>query len=82
MEDGPRLADFSLAELGSLLHDGHALDIGLPRDSEQEATMHAIRWGLPRLAIVVGGAAFAIVIAYCVLVFAIVVIQAVASFGQ
>jgi hypothetical protein len=44
--------------------------------------MHAIRWGLPRLAIVVGGAVFAVVIAYCALVFAIVVVQAVASFGQ
>jgi hypothetical protein len=44
--------------------------------------MHAIRWGLPRLAIVMGGAVFAIVIAYCVLVFAIVVVQAIASFGQ
>jgi uncharacterized membrane protein len=44
--------------------------------------MHAIRWGLPRLAIVVGATVFAIMIAYCVLVFAIVVIQAIASFGQ
>ena len=44
--------------------------------------MHAIRWGLPRLAIVVGGAVLAVVIAYCVLVFAIVVVQAVGPFGQ
>ena len=44
--------------------------------------MDAIRWGLPRLAIVVGSAAFAIVIAYCILVFAIVVVQAIGSFGQ
>jgi hypothetical protein len=46
------------------------------------AGLHAIRWGLPRLAIVVVGAAFAVVIAYCVLVFAIVVLQAVTSFGH
>ena len=44
--------------------------------------MHAIRWGLPRLAIVVGGAVLAVVIAYCVLVLAIVALQAIASFGQ
>ena len=44
--------------------------------------MHAIRWGLPDSGHRGGGATFAIVIAYCVLVFAIVVIQAVASFGQ
>jgi hypothetical protein len=31
---------------------------------------------------VVGGAVFAVVIAYCVLVFVIVVVQAIASFGQ
>jgi hypothetical protein len=55
---------------------------GPRRDLEQEITMHAIRWGLPRLAIVVGGAVLAVVIAYCVLVFAIVVVQAVGSFGQ
>jgi len=55
---------------------------GPGRDFEQGITMHAIRWGLPRLAIVLGGALFAVVIAYCVLVFAIVVVQAVASFGQ
>ena len=44
--------------------------------------MHAIRWGLPRLAIAVGGAVLAVILAYCVLVFAIVVVQAIASFGQ
>jgi hypothetical protein len=55
---------------------------GPRRDCEQEITMHAIRWGLPRLAIVVGGALLAVILAYCVLVFAIVVVQAVASFGQ
>ncbi|HET7049094.1 MAG TPA: hypothetical protein VFI54_12600 [Solirubrobacteraceae bacterium] len=44
--------------------------------------MQAIRWGLPRLAIVVAGAVVAVIIAYCVLVFAIVLVQAIASFGQ
>jgi hypothetical protein len=44
--------------------------------------LHAIRWGLPRLAIVLGGAVLAVLVAYCVLVFAIVVVQAVGSFGQ
>jgi hypothetical protein len=68
--------------LGPLLQDSHALDIGSRRKFEQEITMHAIRWGLPRLAVVVGGAVLAVVIAYCVLVFAIVALQAIASFGQ
>jgi hypothetical protein len=44
--------------------------------------LHAIRWGLPRIAIVLAGAVLAVLVAYCVLVFAIVVVQAVGSFGQ
>jgi hypothetical protein len=46
------------------------------------AGLHAIGWGLPRLAIAVGAAVFAVLLAYCVLVFVIVVVQAVAAFGQ
>jgi hypothetical protein len=38
--------------------------------------LHAIGWGLPRLAIAVGATVFAAVIAYTTLVFAIVAIQA------
>jgi hypothetical protein len=44
--------------------------------------LHAIRWGLPRLAIAIGIAAFATLIAYAGLVFVIVVVQAVSTFGQ
>ena len=44
--------------------------------------LHAIRWGLPRLAITLGVAASAILLAYAALVFVIVVVQAVSSFGQ
>ena len=44
--------------------------------------LHAIRWVLPRLAIALGVAAFATLIAYAALVFVIVVVQAVSSFGQ
>jgi hypothetical protein len=44
--------------------------------------LHAIRWGLPRLAIALGVAALTTIIAYAALVFVIVVVQAVSSFGQ
>ena len=74
MADGRQLADFSLV-------DQPIFGLRLTR-LRQEVKMHAIRWGVPRLAIVMGGAVFAIVITYCVLVFAIVVVQAIASFGQ
>ncbi len=46
------------------------------------AGLHAIGWGLPRLAIVLGVTVFAVLLAYCFLVFMIVVLQAVASFGM
>jgi hypothetical protein len=39
--------------------------------------LHAIGWGLPRLAIALGAAVFAALIAYTTLVFVIVAIQAV-----
>ncbi len=41
--------------------------------------LHAIRWGLPRLAIALGVAALVTLIAYAALVFVIVVLQAVSS---
>ncbi len=44
--------------------------------------LHAIGWGLPRLAIALGLAAVAILIAYSTLVFILVAVQAVATFGQ
>jgi hypothetical protein len=44
--------------------------------------LHAVGWALPRLAIVVGLSLFAIVLAYAVLVFFIVAVQAVGAFGQ
>jgi hypothetical protein len=46
------------------------------------AGLHAIGWGLPRLAIALGATVFATVIAYSILVFVIVAVQAVAAFGQ
>jgi hypothetical protein len=44
--------------------------------------LHALGWGLPRLAIALGAAVFAVIIAYSFLVFVIVALQAVAAFGQ
>lgn len=44
--------------------------------------LHALSWGLPRLAIALAATVFAVVIAYSVLVFVIVAVQAVAAFGQ
>jgi uncharacterized membrane protein len=38
--------------------------------------LHALGWGLPKLAIALGAAIFAILIAYSTLVFVIVAIQA------
>jgi hypothetical protein len=44
--------------------------------------LHAIGWGLPRLAIALGLTAFAALLAYAILVLVIVVIQTAATFGQ
>lgn len=44
--------------------------------------LHAIGWGLPRLAIALGVTVFAALMAYATLVFIIVVVQTVTSFGQ
>jgi hypothetical protein len=44
--------------------------------------LHAIGWGLPRLAIALVVTVFAALIAYSILVFVIVAVQAVAAFGQ
>jgi hypothetical protein len=44
--------------------------------------IRALGWGLPRLAIAVGGTAFLIMLGYSMLVFGIVVVQAVAAFSQ
>jgi hypothetical protein len=44
--------------------------------------LHAIGWGLPRLAIVLCLAVVATPIAYSILVFILVLVQAVAAFGQ
>jgi hypothetical protein len=44
--------------------------------------LHAIGWALPRLAIVLGLSVLAILLAYAVLVFVIVAIQAVGALGQ
>lgn len=44
--------------------------------------LHAIGWGLQRLAILLGVTAIAAVLAYSALVFVIVAIQAVTAFGQ
>jgi hypothetical protein len=47
-----------------------------------QSGLHAIGWGARRLSIAVVGAAFAAILAYAVLIFAIVTIQAVTAFGQ
>jgi hypothetical protein len=44
--------------------------------------LHAISWGLPRLAIALALAAFGTLLAYSIMVFIILVVQAVATFGQ
>ena len=44
--------------------------------------LHAIGWGLPRLAIVIGVTVFAALLAYSALVFAIVVVQTITEFGH
>jgi hypothetical protein len=44
--------------------------------------MHAFGWGLPRLAILMGGIAVLVVLAYSTLIFGIVLVQAVASFSH
>jgi hypothetical protein len=52
----------------------------------QEVTMntglHAVGWGLQRLSIAIAATAFGALLAYALLVFVIVVIQGVNSFGQ
>jgi hypothetical protein len=52
----------------------------------QEVTMntglHAGGWGLQRLALALVATAFGLILAYALLVFVIVAIQGVASFGQ
>jgi hypothetical protein len=56
------------------------------RCPNQEGTMstglHAVSWSLQRLIIALMGAAFAVILAYATFIFVLVVIQAVASFGQ
>ena len=47
-----------------------------------QAGLHAIRWGLPRLALAIGVIVFVPILAYALLVTAIVVGQAAAAFGQ
>jgi hypothetical protein len=47
-----------------------------------QAGVHAVGWGLQRLAIVVVGLAATILFAYVVLVTVLVASQAVAAFGQ
>lgn len=44
--------------------------------------LHAVGWGLQRLTIALLATAFGAILAYALLVFVIVVIQAVAGFGQ
>ena len=46
------------------------------------AGLHAIGWGLPRLAVALDVTVSAVLVAYCVLGFVIVAVQAFASFGQ
>jgi hypothetical protein len=46
------------------------------------AGLHALNWGLPRVAIALGLTAVAVLVVYVVLVTAIVVGQAASSFGQ
>lgn len=44
--------------------------------------LHAVGWGLQRLAIVLGVTVVAALLAYAILVFVMVTVQAVAGFGQ
>jgi len=44
--------------------------------------LHAIRWGLPRIAIALGITVLAALVAYATWVFVIVAVQSVAAFGQ
>lgn len=44
--------------------------------------LHALGWGLQRLAIAVGLTVFAAILAYSALVFVMVTVQAVGAFGQ
>jgi hypothetical protein len=44
--------------------------------------LHALGWGLPRLAIALALVVFAALMTYATLIFVIVVVQAVASFGH
>jgi hypothetical protein len=52
----------------------------------QEVTMntglHAVGWGLQRIVLGLGAAAFAVLLAYAMWIFVIVALQGVASFGQ
>jgi hypothetical protein len=47
-----------------------------------QPALHAIGWGLPRLAIAIAATAFAVILAYSALVFVIIVVQAASAFGQ
>jgi hypothetical protein len=44
--------------------------------------LHAMSWGLQRIVVALVGAAFIAVLAYALLVFGMVAVQAIASFGQ
>jgi hypothetical protein len=44
--------------------------------------LHVIGWGLSRASLVLGAAAFAVILAYAVLVFVVVINQAAVAFGQ
>jgi uncharacterized membrane protein len=44
--------------------------------------LHAVGWGLQRLTVALVATAFGAILAYALLVFVIVVVQAVAGFGQ
>jgi hypothetical protein len=52
------------------------------QEVSMNAGLHAVGWGAQRLALALVATAFAAVLAYAGLVFVIVAIQAVASFGQ
>jgi uncharacterized membrane protein len=60
--------------------------VSLAVTRNQEVTMntglHAVGWGLQRLTVVLVATAFGALLAYSLLVFVLVAVQAVGSFGQ
>jgi hypothetical protein len=81
---GPRFCNpgRSLSPSSSSTADVHSPVMTGNQEVTMNTGLHAVGWGLQRLALALVATAFGLVLAYALLVFVIVAVQGVASFGQ